>query len=57
MKKKQNGNTVTDGRTPEYIVMSRRPGLGAGYFDKYKSELIDHDTIIVNGLPAALPLL
>jgi len=55
MKKKQNGNTVTDGRTPEYIVMSRRPGLGAGYFDKYKSELIDHDTIIVNGLPAALP--
>lgn len=55
MKKKQDGKTVTDGRTPEYIVMSRRPGLGAGYFDKYKSELLNHDTIIVNGLPAALP--
>lgn len=55
MKKKQDGKTVTDGRTPEYIVMSRRPGLGAGYFDKYQSEIINHDTIIVNGLPAALP--
>lgn len=55
MKKKQNGKKTTDGRTPEYIVMSRRPGLGHGYFDKYKSEIINHDTIIVNGLPAALP--
>lgn len=55
MKKKQNGKTRTDGKTPEYIVMSRRPGLGHGYFDKYRSEIINHDTIIVNGLPAALP--
>lgn len=55
MKKRQDGKTVQDGRTPEYIVMSRRPGLGAGYFEKYKSEIINHDTIIVNGLPAALP--
>lgn len=35
--------------------MSRRPGLGAGYFDKFQDEIINHDTIIVNGLPAALP--
>lgn len=55
MKKKQNGKTVDDGRVPEYIVMSRRPGLGAGYFEKYQSEILNHDTIIVNGLPAALP--
>lgn len=55
MKKKQNGKTRTDGKTPEYIVMSRNPGLGAGYFQRYQSELINHDTIIVNGLPAALP--
>lgn len=54
-KKNQNGKTVTDGRTPEYIVMSRRPGLGHGYFEKYKSEIISHDTIIVNGYEAALP--
>lgn len=55
VKKNQNGKTVSDGRVPEYLVMSRRPGLGAGYFDKYKSELISHDTIIVNGVAAALP--
>ena len=35
--------------------MSRRPGLGTGYFEKFTHELLDHDTIIVNGVPAALP--
>lgn len=35
--------------------MSRNPGLGTGYFERYSEELIAHDTIIVNGLPAALP--
>lgn len=55
MKKRQNGKLTNDGRTPEYIVMSRRPGIGAGYFDRFKSEIINHDTIIVNGVPAALP--
>lgn len=55
MKKNQNGKTVTDGRLPEFITMSRRPGLGSGYFDRFKSELLSHDTIIVNGVPAALP--
>lgn len=55
MKKKQNGKTVSDGRVPEYIVMSRRPGIGAGYFDRFKDEIVSHDTIIVNGVPAALP--
>lgn len=35
--------------------MSRRPGLGTGYFHRFQDEIINHDTIIVNGLPAALP--
>jgi len=55
MKKNQNGKTVKDGRKPEYIVMSRNPGLGKGYFDKYKDEILSHDSIIVNGHPNALP--
>lgn len=54
-KKNQNGKTISDGRAPEFVTMSRNPGLGAGYFDKYQDELISHDTIIVNGVPAALP--
>lgn len=55
LKKNQNGKKVTDGRLPEFVTMSRRPGLGDGYFDRYKDELISHDTIIVNGVSAALP--
>lgn len=54
-KKSQNGKTVNDGRLPEFVTMSRRPGLGTGYFDKYSNELLAHDTIIINGVPAALP--
>lgn len=42
-------------REPEFIVMSRRPGIAASYFDKHKQELIDHDSVIVNGVEAALP--
>ena len=55
MKKRQNGKKTDDGRLPEFITMSRNPGLGAGYFDKYRDEIVSHDTIIVNGVPAALP--
>lgn len=55
LKKNQNGKTVSDGRSPEFLVMSRRPGIGADYFNKYTDELLSHDTIIVNGVPAALP--
>lgn len=43
------------GRLPEFITMSRRPGLGASYFERYKQELIDNDSVIVNGVEAALP--
>lgn len=55
VKKNQNGKTISDGRAPEFLVMSRRPGIGAGYFDMYQDEILGHDTIIVNGVPAALP--
>lgn len=44
-----------NGRLPEFITMSRRPGLGTGYFEKYTDELINHDNCIVNGHAAALP--
>lgn len=55
MKKNQNGKTVSDGRLPEFVTMSRNPGLGSGYFNKFSNELLAHDTVIVNGQPAALP--
>ncbi|WNK12851.1 MAG: replication initiator protein [Microvirus sp.] len=51
----KKAETHYNGRQPEFITMSRKPGLGTGYFDKYYNELLNHDAIIVNGHPAALP--
>lgn len=36
-------------REKEFALMSRNPGIGAGYVDLYHGELIAHDTIVVNG--------
>lgn len=35
--------------------MSRNPGIGDGYVDKYAHELIAHDNVIVNGREVSLP--
>jgi len=37
------------GRTPEYTTMSRRPGLGADWFKKFKAEVYPSDEVIVKG--------
>lgn len=34
---------------PEFTVMSRRPGIGYAYFEKYGREAYDHDSVVVNG--------
>ncbi|QCQ84933.1 replication initiator protein [Blackfly microvirus SF02] len=34
-------------RVPEFQMMSRVPGIGSTYFDRYKSEIMAHDTIIM----------
>lgn len=36
-------------RKPEYVTMSRRPGIGKGWFDKYQKEVYPDDFVIVNG--------
>lgn len=43
------------GRTPEFTTMSRRPGIGSEYYQKYKDELLAHDTVIANGVPCSPP--
>lgn len=35
--------------------MSRMPGLGATYFDKYKTEIYAHDSIVINGAETRPP--
>jgi len=36
-------------RLPEFTVMSRRPGIGTSYFEKYRDEVLAHDSVIING--------
>lgn len=34
---------------PEYATMSRRPGIGQGYFEKWKEDIYKDDTVISSG--------
>lgn len=44
------------GRKPEFITMSRRPGIAAGYFEEFKDEMYPADEIVPEiGRPASLP--
>lgn len=41
------GEVIT--RSPEYVTMSRRPGIGKAWFDKYYSDVFPHDRVVING--------
>lgn len=34
---------------PEYCTMSRRPGIGKGWLEKYKDQTYPSDTVVING--------
>jgi len=36
-------------RRPEYITMSRRPGIGKPWLDKYKADVYPHDFVVMDG--------
>ncbi len=42
-------------RKPEYTTMSRRPGLGQGWLEKWRSDVYPSDEIIINGHPVRPP--
>jgi hypothetical protein len=42
-------------RAPEYNRMSLKPGIGANFLDKYKSDVFPNDYVIVNGHKAKPP--
>lgn len=35
--------------SPEYVTMSRRPGIGRGWIDKFHSDVYPSDEVIING--------
>lgn len=37
-------------RTPEYTTMSRRPGIGRPWFDRYGSEVYPADSVVMRGV-------
>lgn len=43
------------GIEPEFALMSRRPGLGLGFMDSFRDELLHHEFIVVDGLKKPLP--
>ena len=40
---------------PEFSLMSRRPGIGQSFFEKYRSDMFPSDQCIVNGRPVSMP--
>ena len=48
--KKVTGERAADhyqGREPEYVVMSRRPGIAAGWFEKYSEDVYPNDFLVI----------
>lgn len=37
------------GKSPEYATMSRRPGIGKAWFDKFHSDVYPSDFVVMNG--------
>lgn len=46
---KKQGSKVDEDRAPEYITMSRNPGLGMKHYEQYAEEIYESDTVIIRG--------
>lgn len=56
--KKVNGKMREDhyqGRDSEYVTMSRRPGIGKMWYEKYKKNTYSTDSIVLNGKELKVP--
>lgn len=40
---------------PEFITMSKRPGIGADFFESFESDLFPSDFTVTNGRPLSVP--
>lgn len=43
------------GKKPEYVTMSRRPGIAKGWLEKYKTDIYPNDYVVVNGKKVGVP--
>lgn len=47
--------THYSGKRPEYTTMSRKPGIGTPWLDRFKTDIYPHDFVIVRGKKVPLP--
>lgn len=50
-----NAHAHYEGKKPEYVTMSRRPGIGKTWFDKFKLDVYPGDYAIVRGVKVKPP--
>lgn len=50
-----NADEHYQGRTPEFTQMSRRPGIGREWYEKWKSDIYTHDKCVLPGGWVARP--
>lgn len=50
----QTGEILNE-RTPEYTTMSRRPGIGKGWFEKYAADVFPDDFVLSRGKKIKTP--
>lgn len=43
------------GKTPEFVLMSRRPGIGRGWFERFTSDVYPSDEVVVRGVSTRPP--
>lgn len=56
--KKMTGDVAEvhyEGRKPEYVTMSRRPGVGKLWFDKFASDVFPSDNVVLRGVEMRPP--
>lgn len=46
---------LSRGLQPEFLAMSLKPGIGFGFMEKYKSDILNHDAVFVNGIKFCVP--
>lgn len=52
----QNSGEYYNGRTPEFVRMSRRPGLGSKWYAQFKDDIYNYDECIIRkGVKARAP--
>lgn len=55
LKKQAKKIHIKDGRLPEYTRMSRNPGLGAGWIDRFRSDVYPSSEMIHDGKRYSVP--